>query len=264
MARATRPKTQSDMASKTYSEQVIVLRKTRLREADLILTMLAADGRQVRAVAKGALKPTGSFASRLELYAESRVLLVEGRSLDIVKEAKLENAHAELRFDYGKSICAAPVAELLAIATQDELPVPRLFDMTKAALGAIERAEGMNAYLCMGAFMLKAASILGFRPSLAQCVECGDPRQAGSGDVRFSYVSGGIVCADCAMSQPTEHVPGAIVDWAHALLHSTFAEILGYQIDKSTLEALLLFTRKWVETHIGSLRSLPFVLSEFR
>lgn len=251
------------MASKTYTEQVIVLRKTRLREADLVLTMLAADGRQVRAVAKGALKPTGSFASRLELYSESHVLLVEGRSLDIVKEAKLENAHAKLRFDFEKSICAAPIAELLAIATQDELPVPRLFDMTKAALDAVERAEDVHVHLCMVAFMLKAASILGFRPSLAQCVECGEPRQVGSADARFSFVSGGIVCADCAMSQPTESIPGTIVDWAHALLHSTFADILGYQIDKSTLETLLRFAQKWVEVHIGNLRSLPFALSEF-
>ena len=32
------------MAARTYPERVIVLRKTRLREADLILTMLAEDG----------------------------------------------------------------------------------------------------------------------------------------------------------------------------------------------------------------------------
>ena len=37
-----------------YPLRALVLRKTKLGETDLILTLLAEDGRQVRAVAKGA------------------------------------------------------------------------------------------------------------------------------------------------------------------------------------------------------------------
>ena len=76
------------MAADTYSLQALVLRKTKLGETDLIVTLLAQDGRQVRAVAKGARKPNSSFASRLEIFSEVDLLLVCGKSLDIVKEAK--------------------------------------------------------------------------------------------------------------------------------------------------------------------------------
>lgn len=248
------------MAAKTYRDRVVVLRKTRLREADLVLTLLAEDGRQVRAVAKGALKPGGSFASRLELYSEADVLLVEGKSLDIVKEARLVDAHAPLRFDYGRSVCAAPMAELLAIATQDELPVDRLFPMTQAAFSALESAEGLQAPLVMAAFLLKAASLLGFRPSLAQCVECGQPRPMGA-PWGFSHSLGGVLCPDCAPARMPDGVAPATADWANALIHATFAQVLEMRADAATVDAVARFAQSWLQAHVGSLRSLPFALS---
>ena len=50
----------------TYDARAIVLRKTKLGESDLIVTLLAQDGSQARAVAKGARKPARPFAARLE------------------------------------------------------------------------------------------------------------------------------------------------------------------------------------------------------
>lgn len=248
------------MASRTYSENVIVLRKTRLREADLIVTLLAEDGRQVRAVAKGASKPTSSFASRLELYAEASVLLVEGRSLDIVKEARLVNGHAPLRFDYERSICAAPIAELLAHTTQDKLPVGRLFPMTTTALDKLETIDADQAPLVMAAFLLKAASLLGFRPSLAACAECGQPRPAWN-EVPFSFAAGGTLCADCAALEETTRVSSNLLDWADALIHTTFAELDNLHPNPETLKALLRFVQEWCSEHLTHLKSLPFALS---
>ena len=250
------------MASKTYSERVIVLRKTRLREADLILTMLGEDGRQLRAVAKGALKPTSSFASRLELYAESRVLLIEGRTLDIVKEARLEDAHAPLRFDYMRSVFAAPIAELLCVATQGELPVARLFAMTQAAFTTLEAANDRSAPLVMAAFLLKAESILGYQPSLARCVECGADCELEGHPTWFSPDAGGTLCADCAASRNAGVVSGVVIAWAHTLIHSTFKDIAGFELPRDAVQSLARFVQSWTEAHVGDLRSLPYALGE--
>ena len=252
------------MASRTFPARVIVLRKTKLRESDLIVTMLAEDGCQLRAVAKGALKPTGSFASRLELFSESQLLLVEGRGLDIVKEARLVNAHAPLRFDYERSVCAAPLAELLSHATQVNLPVDRLFPMTQAALEALETADGLRVPLVMAAFLLKAASLLGFRPSIAVCAECGAAR---SGSVQpgatasFSFTAGGYLCSDCETFQETTWVPQAMLDWADALIRSTFAQVVRMEPDEQTMRSLIRWTQEWTAAHMAPLKSLPFVLT---
>ena len=101
------------MAQATYTARAIVLRKTKLGESDLIVTLLAEDGAQLRAVAKGARKPQSTFAARLELYSVADVLCAKGRSLDIVKEARLVESNERLRRDLEHAACAAPMAELL-------------------------------------------------------------------------------------------------------------------------------------------------------
>ncbi len=249
------------MARASYRTQAIVLRKTRLREADLIITLLAQDGRQIRAVAKGALKPAGSFASRLELYSCVDVLLARGRSLDIVTEARIVNAHASLRFDYERSVCAAPMAELLSIATQADLPVPRLFEMTQVALSHIEKAALDAVPLMMCAFLLKAVSFLGFRPGIGFCAECGRLRQSDD-EWAFSFAAGGLVCPDCAGGMKIDPVPSNVVDWAAALIGSPFADIACMKADKPTARMLVLFCRDWIQTHVGRLKSIAFVLSD--
>ena len=101
------------MARPTYTARVIVVRKTKLGESDLILTLLAEDGSQLRAVAKGARKPKSSFASRLELFSVADVLCAKGRSLDVVSEARLVEGNAALRGDIERISAAAPIAELV-------------------------------------------------------------------------------------------------------------------------------------------------------
>ena len=77
------------MASATYQSRVLVIKRTKLGETDCICTLLSQDGSQIRAVAKGARKPTSPFTSRLELFSVCDVLFAKGKSLDIIKEARL-------------------------------------------------------------------------------------------------------------------------------------------------------------------------------
>lgn len=255
------------MASKTYRDQVIVLKKTKLKESDLILTLLAQDGRQIRAVAKGARKPTSSFAARLDLFSNARVFFAVGRNLDIVKEARLVDAHAALRCDVGLTACACPMAELLAKATQDSLPVPRLFDMTQAAFSTLEGAQGTARLLMCAAFLLKAFSVLGFRPCLAQCVECGRP-VLGQGDLPegerlwFSATAGGAICPECASGLSAEPLDREIARWAETLIGARFAEITAFPAEEETAMAVLHFAQVWTREHIGRLKSLDLLLSQ--
>lgn len=281
------------MASRTYHEQVIVLKKTKLKESDLILTLLAADGRQIRAVAKGARKPSSSFASRLDVFSNAWVLFASGRSLDIVKEARIVDAHEALRHDTGLPMCAAPMADLLAHATQDALPVPRLFDMTQAALAGLPECTGTARLQLCAAFLWKACALLGFRPMLAGCVECGRPVAAGSAPETsptaaaastgegsgahpdaaapvpaatrwfFSPRAGGVLCSDCALAAPGAVLPldASIAQWAETLIGARFAQVQKLQANEDTALAVLRLVRDWTAEHIGRLKSLELLLS---
>lgn len=257
------------MATRTYREQVIVLKKTKLKESDLILTLLASNGRQIRAVAKGARKPTSSFAARLDLFANARVLFATGRSLDIVKEARLVDAHTALRSDVGLMACASPMAELPAKSTQDALPLSRLFDMTQAGFSCLEESAGTARLLLCTAYLWKACALLGFRPLLSGCVECGrsfadaSAPQGPEASWLFSPRGGGLVCADCASTAlpDARAIEPAIVQWTTLLIGARFKDVVAWEADEDTAFALLRLVRDWIREHVGRLKSLDMLLS---
>src|SRR5450756_700314 len=83
----------------SYPLRALVLRKTKLGEADLILTLLADDGRQVRAVAKGARKTKSRIGARAEPFTVLDLLLHEGRTLEVIGEAEIVASNDRIRQD---------------------------------------------------------------------------------------------------------------------------------------------------------------------
>lgn len=251
------------MASATYDVRGIVLRKTKLGESDLVLTLIVEDGSQIRAVAKGARKPT-SFASRLELYSAVDALVARGRSLDIVKEARLVESNERLRRDLEHAAGAAPMAELLDRITQLGLENPRLFDLSCTAFRSLCRVTASQVPAITAAHLLKTLAFAGLRPSLDVCVGCGRPLEADSIDslVPVSFREGGIVCTACNASIETVLEPMPAIAWCRTLLASTFAEIEAMDAGPAAGFAALGFCRQWIRDHVGSdLKSLNFLFT---
>ncbi len=253
------------MASPTYATRAIVLRKTRLGESDLIVTLLAESGAQLRAVAKGARKPTSQFASRLELFSETDLLCSEGRNLDVVKEARLVRAHDGLRSSLEHGTAAAPMAELLERMTQVALDEPRLFQASSVALTALEGASIAQAPAVAGAHLLKTLAFSGLRPSLTACVVCGAPitEPEGSSDaMRFSFHEGGLVCPNCVHGAETLPVAASAIAWARFFLGSSFAAIVDEAVPLGSSFAVLRLVQGLVREHVGArLKSLEFLFS---
>ena len=107
---------------RTRHTSAIVIDRTKLGESDLILTLLEADGSQGRAVAKGARKPGGKLAARVQLFCEDDLLLAVGRNLDVVAEAQLSCAHASLRGDLARVSAASVVCEVARLTSFADAP----------------------------------------------------------------------------------------------------------------------------------------------
>ncbi len=277
------------MGRPTYRARVLVIRKTKLGETDLILTLLAEDGSQLRAVAKGARKPSGAFASRLELFSEADVLLVRGKSLDIVKEARLVCGNAQVRESLERAAAASPMVELLDRATQPDLPSPKLFPMTHAALEALSAADVAHAPAICAAHLLKTFAFAGVRPTLGECSLCGEgilpgggagvttgglasaagpatgspaaSRFAVSATVAFSVAEGGALCDACATPDAIR-VHATTLAWARALLSSRFSDIASMEVDQTAIFDTLRLCQTWGQVHLSAhLRSLTFLFT---
>lgn len=241
----------------SYPLRAIVLRKTKLGEADIILTLLAADGRQVRAVAKGLRKPTSRFGGRLEPYGVVDLLLHTGRSLEVVTEASIVAAHAALREDFDRASAAAVVADVLDKISLEGQPEERLFALTQRTLEVLDCASVESLPLLVTAFLAKAMAMHGYRPELDACASCG----SGLGESTvLSLAAGGALCGACGTLDPVAiRFSPAARAWLSTLLTSTMADLAEMTVPAAAVRDCFDVMRSFIAYHVNSrLKALDF------
>ncbi len=179
--------------SRAYRDRGIVLRTHKLGETDRIITLLLEGRGKVRAVAKGVRRPGSRIGGRLEPFTHVELELHEGRNLDVVRQVQILDAHDALRSDDRLHAAASVMTELVdAVSGEGQRDMALLLQL-RAGLAALI-ADPASASVFVDAFLLRAASVVGFPVFTTACARC---RAAGSHD-RLSVVGGGTLCDDCA------------------------------------------------------------------
>lgn len=225
-----------------------MLDRTKLGEQDLILTLLAEDGSERRAVAKGARKPGSRLAGRTELYSEADFLLAPGRTLFVVQEAALVEEWRGLRDDIVRLSAAACVAKVAQLMAMPDFEDAIAFLLCRRSLAALAQSRDIDHLrLCVAAYVMKALTSQGWRPELSLCVACGSP------DIAWvSVEAGGALCdahRDLYESQPMDERYRA---WLEALLGLTFDRLLAAAIDTAMARRLYHFATSWAQTQLDS------------
>ena len=244
---------------RTSRQRAIVLDRTKLAEQDLILTLLSEDGSQLRVVAKGARKPGGRLASRSELFCEVDFLMARGRTLGIMTEATLIDAHGSLRGSLERVSAASAVVEIARLTCYEDVSDAYLYPICSRALRACEQAQDQaHLDLVVAAYTFKVLSHSGWRPELSSCIACGDEALS-----FFSPMAGGLLCASCAKDvEGAEPVAPSMVAWLKALISLTFDQILAEETGSETAVELLGMAHSWAATHLDArLKAFEFALA---
>lgn len=245
--------------ARTYRTCAIVLDKTKLKETDLILTLLARDGREVRAVAKGARKPGSRLAARCELFCTVDLLLAKGRSLDVVSQAELLEAPLGAAPTYESMQRASVVAEVASLCCFEDALDPFVFNISSKALRVLGGLQDDCPHmdLIVAAYVFKLLSHVGYRPDYSVCIACGDPALS-----FFSASAGGLLCSSCASRVAgAEAVDADAVNWLRALLPLTFDQLGSQPVDMCISNLMLSLAHSWAATHLDArLRAMEFLL----
>lgn len=77
---------------RNYQTEAIVIKKTRLGEADSILTFYSPHMGKIQGFAKSLRKPKSKLAGHLELLTHSLVTFARGRNLDTITGSQTINS----------------------------------------------------------------------------------------------------------------------------------------------------------------------------
>lgn len=253
------------MAEQTTSQRVLILKKTKLSENDLILRCLTSQGELLEVLAKGARKPSNPFASRLEVFSCSDVLLVSRKTLPIVKEARIVKSFQAIRDSLEKTTAMTPAAELLTLVAQHGLEHEQLFPMTQAALDAAVEASDTAVLTIGAAHLLKAMAMVGFMPNVTSCTICETPLAVDPNlptPQYFSFAEGGLLCPHCQQGHEHTSIASSTITALHYLLGSRFTTLSAHPLLPYTAFDVLRFLQQWTVTHIERrLKSLDFLFS---
>jgi len=183
---------------RNYQTEAIVIKKTKLGEADSILTLYTPHLGKIQGFAKSLRKPKSKLAGHLELITYSQVSLARGRNLDTITGSQTINSFLPLKSDLELSSYALYVTELVNQFTADHLANYPLFQLLLATMERLCQAG--NKELLLRYFELQLLNEVGYRPQLQRCVACRAPLEPTTNS--FCSSAGGMLCPNCRQSQP--------------------------------------------------------------
>ncbi|NLB73805.1 MAG: DNA repair protein RecO [Firmicutes bacterium] len=240
-----------------YTTEGIVLKTQNIGEADRICTIYSRGKGKARAVARGARRPRSRFVSSTQMFAYGDFQIFTGKSLDGISQVELKESFPRLHDDLVKLAYASYVAELVSEMTEEGDGDQIVFDMLLAYMRVL--SETSDPGLVTVAFEIKFATILGYRPRLESCSECGS--ETLSREVYFNPEAGGIICNRCSQGSPGKtRVSWGAVRLLEALLMAEFIKIERIKANPGVRREI----ERLIRAHLGfrlnrRLKSLEFL-----
>lgn len=190
------------MSSRTFPTRGVVLRTRAIGEKDRVLVLLTPEYGKISASARGARNPKSKLAAAAQAFTLGRFLIAKGRSLNIVSQVEIENAHTHIAGDLIKTAWASYFCELCD-AVPEELPDEELFEILVVALSALDAAENGDEAENIGRWLeARYLAHLGYAPILGRCVVCDEKIVVAADDIQisvaFSPALGGTLCRACS------------------------------------------------------------------
>ena len=176
-----------------YRTEAVILNRTDFGEADRLLIFFTPHRGKLRAVAKGARKPSSRKSGHLELFSHSRLMLAKGRNLDIITQAETVEPFLPLRKDLLRTTYAYYAAELTDRFVGDQDENRPVFDLLLAVLGWLCQTDDLA--LAARYFELRLLALVGYQPQFFQCVNCQTEIEP---LINFFHPGeGGVLCPRC-------------------------------------------------------------------
>ena len=183
---------------RNYQTEAIVIKKTKLGEADTILTFLTPHMGKIQGFAKSLRKTKSKMAGHLELLTHSQISFARGRNLDTITGSQTINSFLPLKNDLWLTSCGLYVAELVNQFTAEHQENQSLFKLVLEILNHL--CLETNKELLLRYFEMHLLQDVGYRPQLKQCVACHHELEPVENS--FSASAGGMLCPECSYKQP--------------------------------------------------------------
>ncbi|MBR6729150.1 MAG: DNA repair protein RecO [Clostridia bacterium] len=169
----------------------VVIKRTQVKDNDLILTLFTKDLGVVQASARGARGFKNRLSAGTALFAYSEFVLYPGREMYKVNGCELIESFYSLTTNIERLAFATYIADLTGYTVQEEGDTERLLSLFLNTFYLFARWGGeLRIVKCV--YELKLLEFLGLAPDLFECMACGETEGR-----HISASAGGLLCEAC-------------------------------------------------------------------
>ena len=237
----------------------LVLKETRYKESDRILTILTPGLGIISASAQSSLRLKSKLFSACGLFCYSEFTLVPGRNMYTVREASVKNVFHGISSSIEGMSLAMYLAEMAAALTPTGQEAEQELRLLLNCLYMISENKA-DLRVIKAVFELRTMSECGFMPQLVCCRGC----SAYEGDAFYlDAQEGHLLCADCA-AKAGKHCNldrGALFALRHICLVED-KKIFAFKISMGSLAKLAAVAEQYALVHLDKpLKSYDFLKS---
>lgn len=156
------------MRERQYRITAVVLKRTDVGEADRLLTLLTLQRGKMRAVAKGARKPSSRKTGHVELFNCVELQVAATRDIGIITQAQTLEPFLRLRDDLDRLSYAYYFAEIADRFVEEEIEHSEMYELMLDALHWLETTTHLSRTARY--FEMQMLDALGYRPQLQVCI----------------------------------------------------------------------------------------------
>ena len=189
-------------------DNAFIINKTDFGESDIIITLFSAGRGKISCIAKGAKRSRKRFPGSLELFSQVSFngFIKHPLALTRIDECQLLKPYLKIQEDLQSYLNGCYFLEIINRCAAERQANRKIFDLLDDLFTFLSEQEHNRNFNCrIRLFELQIITLLGFRPELSHCLDCGTSLQ--TKDLRgqlllFSPQTGGLVCGRCRPRHP--------------------------------------------------------------
>jgi DNA repair protein RecO (recombination protein O) len=222
----------------------LILRETKVGDADKILTILVKDVGKISVSAKGARRTKGNLSSGTSLFTYADFTIQTGIKHNFLSQVDIIDSFYALTSDLVMLSYASYFVEMTDKTTSEEIPANEILFLLINILKRLADKR-LSPLLALPIFELKQLQYNGFMPYTDNCVNCGKPHD----NIIFPA---GTLCRSCAKNATKlTYANETLVYTIRYILANEPPRLLDFYIDNNMLKPLSDITSNMIDTHWG-------------
>jgi len=226
------------------------------KETSKIIKIFTRDLGLISVMARGAKSPKSKKMNLTSLYCKGRFNLKKSKNMYYLIDGEIINANLGLRGSIKDLYYSQVFSEIILKTVYENMDNEDLYDFYDKTLTSIDKIENKEVLLSM--FLIKYAAMLGYRPSLGQCINCGQDRFK---RVYFNIDYGGVICQDCYGLLPGLGLTEKEYHYLVSVLYEKIEKADDLELEEASLEKINRLLLRFLidKTEIKKLNSWGFL-----